>query len=203
MKQQSLLANTQDTPLILDAYGWGGSALFSHCNKYRYELRRTWTNGDGTALVVMLNPSTADGAKNDPTIERVCRTVRVAGVRELVVVNLFAYRTPYPAELVKAHRDGTDIIGAANDRTIAGLAINARLILAAWGSCSDAPLLARERAHTLCFGAGPLAGRELLALRLTNDGAPAHPLYLPKALTPTLYPRAQLERWVSGERTKR
>ena len=206
MNQKSLFAklaakletNAEDIQLNLSADGWVGSAVFSHCNRYRYELRRTWPDGDGIALVVMLNPSTADGTKNDPTVERVCRTVRAMGVHELVVANLFGFRTPYPAALVKAHHDGVDVVGSANDQIIAQNAKQARFILAAWGSCSDAPALARERARVLCFGAGPLAGRELLALRLTKEGAPAHPLYLQKSLMPTPYPRAQLERWVAG-----
>lgn len=163
---------------------------------YRYTLTRTWDDGDGSALVVMLNPSTADDAKNDPTVERVCRTVRAAGMHTLTVTNLFAFRTPYPEELVRASRNGVDIVGPENDERIAHAAKDARMVLVAWGSCSAAPKLAKERAKALCFGDGPLAKAELLALRTTGDDAPSHPLYLPKNLVPQPYAHSRLWSWI-------
>ena len=35
-------------------------AVLSDCGKYRYLLRRTWDHGQPRALLIMLNPSTAD-----------------------------------------------------------------------------------------------------------------------------------------------
>ncbi|MFO6262918.1 DUF1643 domain-containing protein [Pseudomonas aeruginosa] len=48
------------------------SAIISECGQYRYLLTRP---GDcladkGTAVFLMLNPSTADAALDDPTIQR-------------------------------------------------------------------------------------------------------------------------------------
>ncbi|HHM8581358.1 DUF1643 domain-containing protein [Pseudomonas aeruginosa] len=48
------------------------SAIISECGQYRYLLTRP---GDcladkGTAVFLMLNPSTADAALDDPTIRR-------------------------------------------------------------------------------------------------------------------------------------
>jgi hypothetical protein len=46
------------------------SARISKCGKYRWTLARKW--GDGKqACWLMLNPSTADHRKDDPTIRRV------------------------------------------------------------------------------------------------------------------------------------
>jgi hypothetical protein len=49
-------------------------AKISECGQYRYWLRRPATCKPevGTALFCMLNPSTADATKDDPTIRR-CR----------------------------------------------------------------------------------------------------------------------------------
>jgi hypothetical protein len=183
---------------VLSVDGWTGSAVFSLCNQYRYELHREWSDGDGSALVVMLNPSTADARENDPTVARVCRFMRDAGVRRFVVTNLFAFITPYPEAMVARAREQFDVVGPENDVTIAVHAERARLILVAWGACAAAPKLARQRARALCFDGGPLGRYELHALRVSQDGAPAHPLYLPGTLKPTGYPREQLRRWCMG-----
>lgn len=178
--------------------GWSGFAVFSQDMRFRYELHREWSDGDGMALVVMLNPSTADAEENDPTVARVCSFVRASNARKLCVTNLFAYQSPYPDQLAKEAREGRDVVGPDNDEAIARLAADARFILVAWGSCAAAPRLARDRARALCTGDGVLAGRELLALRVTKAGAPEHPLYLPGSLQPALYPPNELERWMRG-----
>jgi hypothetical protein len=147
--------------------------------------------------VVMLNPSTADAQKNDPTVARVCSFLRAQGVRRFVVTNLFAFVTPYPEDLAKAHHEGIDVVGPENDATIAKLAAGARLVLVAWGTCSAAPRLARERVREVCLAeGGALVKSDLMALARTKQGAPAHPLYLPASLTPAPYDLAELLRWV-------
>lgn len=194
--QSSLFS--QDVRPVLSVDGWTGSARFSTCGKYRYELHREWADGDGSALVVMLNPSTANANENDPTLARVCSFMRAAGMRRFVVTNLFAFVATYPEVLVATARMPFDVVGPENDETIAEHARKARLILVAWGACTAAPKLARQRARALCLEGGPLARYDLHALRVTSDGAPAHPLYLPALLKPTGYPREQLRRWCLG-----
>jgi len=57
------------------ADGTLSEALYSPCEAYRYRLTRRW--GAAAPLIwIMLNPSTATEAANDPTIERVCRRSR-------------------------------------------------------------------------------------------------------------------------------
>ena len=46
-----------------------GTAIFSLDHKYRYVLTRKWSN-NGICLFIMLNPSTADAYKFDPTVSR-------------------------------------------------------------------------------------------------------------------------------------
>ena len=43
-------------------------AVISDCGKYRYLLRRTWDHGKPRALLVMLNPSTADATIDDADV---------------------------------------------------------------------------------------------------------------------------------------
>lgn len=54
-------------------------AVFSDCERYRYLLTRVWDTTGQRALFIMLNPSTADEIKNDPTVERCERRARALG----------------------------------------------------------------------------------------------------------------------------
>jgi len=90
------------------------SATFSDCRTYRYSLTRRW--GDGEIQTwLMLNPSTADEVKNDPTVERCQRRAQQSGFGALEVVNIFALRSTDPSAL---YVDGIDPIGPDNDQYI-------------------------------------------------------------------------------------
>lgn len=123
-----------------------GTAEISDDGRYRYILTRepdAPTGPDelfadprprGTCLFVMLNPSTADASIDDQTI-RQCRTYTYReGCHRLVVVNLYAFRTPYPADLATAARAGVNIVGPDNDRHIAAAAAEADVTVVAWGA---------------------------------------------------------------------
>jgi hypothetical protein len=179
-----------------DPEGWTGSAVFSPCGKYRYELRREWPNGNGGVLVGMLNPSDASATEDDPTVRRLRSFVRAMRKKWFAVWNLFAWATPYPEELIREHKSGTDIVGPDNDATIKRLVESADMIIVAWGNCSDAPALARSRARELVSPGGPLHGRTLHTLRVTSSGAPGHPVRLPSGLVPVEYPLSAMMEWI-------
>lgn len=74
-------------------------AIFSDCEVYRYLLWRIWDDSLPRALLLMMNPSTADEVDNDPTVERQVRRVKMwplegceFKVGGLEVANAFAYR---------------------------------------------------------------------------------------------------------------
>lgn len=167
---------------------WGGTATLSGCDRYRYELTRRWDepfSGRPNLGWVMLNPSTADAEKDDPTIRRVIRFSRVLGFGGCTVVNLYALRATDPRELMAAD----DPVGPMND-LIAGFWIrHLSLVIAAWG----AHKLARDR-EAWFFKQVRQAGTEVRCLGVTKNGYPRHPLYVRKdALATPYHPRAHAE----------
>ena len=88
-------------------------AVLSPCGTWRYELPREWGNGN-RLVVVMLNPSTADAEKDDPTIRRVIGFAKSHGFGNLLVLNIFALRSTDPDGL----RVAQDPVGPDNDAHI-------------------------------------------------------------------------------------
>ena len=74
-------------------------AEFDATGCYRYLLWRSWDGQAPRVGFVMLNPSRADAAVNDPTIRRCLGFARTWGFGAMDVVNLFAYCTAQPAVL--------------------------------------------------------------------------------------------------------
>ena len=70
------------------------SAVFSDCRTWRYTLERYWDKSKPFALFILLNPSTADEYKDDPTNRRGIRYANDWGYGGVGFCNLFAYRTP-------------------------------------------------------------------------------------------------------------
>lgn len=103
-------------------------AEFSPCRRYRYGLYRGWQLGTGFAMFVGLNPSTADETADDPTIRRCIAFARAWGYGALFMANLFAYRATNPTEMLAQ----ADPVGPENDATLARLAAQADVVVAAW-----------------------------------------------------------------------
>ena len=151
-----------------------GSALLSPCGTYRYSLNRSWGHG-ATVLFVMLNPSVADGSRDDPTIRRCVGFAKAWGFGALSVANLFAMRSTDPSVLLSA----PDPVGPDNDAVIFELARRASLVVAAWGAhkagaCRVADVR-RLLPKPVCLG-------------LTSSGHPRHPLYAPGSAPPVALP---------------
>lgn len=145
------------------------TAVYSDCERYRYLLTRTWDAEGQRALFVMLNPSTATEAQNDPTVERCERRARALGFGAFRVTNIFAWRDTDPRRMKAA----ADPVGPGNDAAIIGSLPWADMILCAWG------------AHGAHLGRGAqmeallrTSGRVLHHLGLNRDGQPRHPLYI-------------------------
>jgi len=155
-------------------------ATISECGQYRYLLWRVWDESLPSVAFVMLNPSTADGQVDDPTVRRCVAFARDWGYGRLDVVNLFPLRATNPSAL-RRHADALGPAGLAN-AAILDIARAASLIVCAWGGQS----MARKRADTvlrLMLGIPGLSER-LHHIGLNQDGSPKHPLYIAASVRP-------------------
>ncbi|MEE8046351.1 MAG: DUF1643 domain-containing protein [Dehalococcoidia bacterium] len=143
------------------------TAHFSECGQFRYLLTREF-GGESTCLFVMLNPSTADAERNDPTIRRCISFARREGFGRLEVVNIYAFRSASPSVLFAAE----DPVGAANDTTIAAALDRANLVIAAWGNHAESGRVAEV------IGLIASSGKLAKCFGLTKRKQPKHPLYL-------------------------
>ena len=138
---------------------------------YRYRLGLKW--GTGRSLLwIMLNPSTADAERDDPTMRRVIRFSRDWGFPGCEIVNLYAYRTPSP-KVLAAERAHVNVVGPENDEVVCKAIAHAPSVLCAWGSIQD---WMRPRAHEVV---GVLRDTPTWVLGRTKRGDPRHPLYVP------------------------
>ncbi|SNT25013.1 DUF1643 domain-containing protein [Tropicimonas sediminicola] len=154
------------------------SAAYSECESYRYSLARTWEANAPRLLYIMLNPSKATEAVNDPTIERCERRARALGFGGFTACNLFAWRETDPQALRRA----AEPVGPENDAALLEAAGQSQTILCAWGvhgvhlgRAADVGRSLREAGHTLHH------------LGLTRHGHPRHPLYVSYATRPELW----------------
>lgn len=152
------------------------AAGVSPCGRFRYWLTRTWDTAAPLVCFVMLNPSRADAETDDPTVRRCCAFARGWGAGGIAVVNLLAYRTPYPHELLSV----PDPVGPENDRWIRTWT-EGRRVIAGWGAAAR---YARGRDREVL---ALLAGRRVECLGVTRDGSPRHPVRLRADLEPVPY----------------
>lgn len=147
-------------------------AYISPDQRFRYWLSRSWQERDEPTKYVCwigLNPSTADGTQDDPTIRRLIEFTKSWGLNGFVIVNLFALRSPKPSALLRS----PDPVGPENDSWILEYALGAALLVACWGTKGgyrgrDTEVL--QLLHTV----GPVS-----CLGRNGGGSPRHPLYLP------------------------
>ena len=168
------------------------AAVFSPCGRYRWWLERRWDPQRPALLFIGLNPSRADGERDDPTLRRLQGFARTWGYGGLEVLNLFARISASPAAL----RRCADPVGAENDRW---LEQRLRAVPAGgsvwlgWGNGGG--WRGRDQRVLELIGQvlPTVGGPPLLALGLTASGQPRHPLYAPGDAQPLrlLHPGAE------------
>jgi hypothetical protein len=148
-------------------------AVLSPCERYRYRLWRRWDNRPLVAFI-MLNPSTADAALDDPTIRKCMGFARRWNYGGIDVGNLFALRATDPEVM---RRDNAPI-GSENiehlRRICADASQDGAPIVCAWGA-HGTHLSQAQNFIDMCRSWGV----KLSALRFTKSGMPGHPLYIP------------------------
>jgi hypothetical protein len=151
---------------MIDGIEYG--AIFDVTARYRYSLWRAWSPYHPRIAFILLNPSTADEHKNDPTIRRCIGFARAWNFGSMEVVNLFAYRATDHRELFIANEP----IGTENNRFLMQAIERCSTIVLGWGTRGT--FLSRDR-QVMSL----LARRtDLYCLGITQNGQPRHPLYL-------------------------
>jgi hypothetical protein len=147
------------------------SAIIVDC--WRYELKRIWDEAKPLLVVCMLNPSTADHTRNDPTILTLIHFAKLWSYGGLLVVNLFAFRSPNPVDLLKT--SPARIFGPQNgafiDDALGYARDHGRMALAAWGNLGSHFKMDEE-----FIGKARQRGIDLVCLGTTQSGQPKHPL---------------------------
>jgi hypothetical protein len=136
-------------------------AEFSECGKYRYKLWRMWDTSKPIVMCIGLNPSTANSGKNDSTINILIRVLRDLGYGGFYMMNLFAWISSKPADLLTC----PDPLGD-NDSKLKEVAAICHDVIVCWGSFPQA----QERIKQVlpnypfanCFG-------------VNKNGTPFHP----------------------------
>ena len=146
------------------------SAIISQDKMYRYELSRQWDSMKSCVMFIMLNPSTADGIKDDPTIRRCINFAKSWDYGGIYVGNLYAYRATNPKEL----RNKSNPWGTENNVHLISMANRSAIVVCAWGNNKGVP------ANILKI----LSKSRLYYIEKSINGTPKHPLYLKGNLTP-------------------
>lgn len=151
------------------------TAVFDPTRRYRYRLTRDWgtqrplgSHVIGALGFVMLNPSTADEAVDDPTIRRCIGFAKGLGYGKLIVGNLFAYRATNPNDLLRVSVQVA--IGPENHQHLLNMKFECDVIIAAWGTHKTVEAAEHDVRRLL--------EPKLWHLGLTSKGHPRHPLYL-------------------------
>ena len=172
-------ATVPNETIKLDIAITPSGAQFSRCRRWRYLLWRRWDGTKPVANFLMLNPSTADEFKLDPSCTRARNYAERWGYGGLIVTNIFGWRATDP----KVMRSVKDPVGRGNNAAIVRAAREAAIVVCAWGSHGEHRERGKEVIRLLFR-----EGIQLHSLRVTAAGHPSHPLYLPQTLTPAVFP---------------
>ncbi len=151
-------------------------ATFSPCRRWRYLLWRRWDEAKPVANFLMLNPSTADEVKLDPTCARARDYAERWGYGALIVTNVFGWRATDPARMKAVEGSGRS--GKRCRHREGGEGIGDRGLRLGESRCVSRALFTQVRALLT------KSRIKLHVLRVNANGEPAHPLYLPGRLEP-------------------
>lgn len=139
-------------------------AEFSECRRYRYKLWRIWDPSLPKAMCIGLNPSNANAAKNDPTINNLITMLKILGYGGFYMMNLFAWISSKPEDLLRCE----DPIGE-NDGKLKEVEVLCDDVIVCWGkfkqSAKRIDQVLPNYPKAKCFGKN-------------LDGTPCHPMAL-------------------------
>lgn len=172
----------------------GRTALVDGHYRYQIEqvMQRSLLSSGGRVTFLMLNPSDADVANDDPTWRRCLDFGSRLGFSDVCAVNLYGWMSSDPA--VMSALDYETAVGPRNDDRIVELCARSRVVIAAWGAHHSA-YRSRQGASIRHVPSRGIVPRCIEVLRLleasipninlqclgyTPEGAPRHPLFMPK-----------------------
>lgn len=157
-------------------------AWITQDNRYRYLLRRAWQGRGPFAhklAFIMLNPSTADDARDDPTIRACVSIAKRFGYNSIHVANLYSFRSPNPWAL----RGEEEPIGTLTDSVLQHVHTQCHQTIAAWGTHGGWNNRGRLVTEML------VKIKPLYTIGINASGEPRHPLrtQMPEKLTAFKY----------------
>ena len=161
-------------------------ACFSKDRRFRYALWRRWDNGS-TIAFLLLNPSIADENKLDNTLRRCQGTAHDLGYAGFEVANIFPLVSTDRSQVIKTDdRDGE--LGKNHEHIEEMLGRCGELVLGFGHEISKPGLrYVVKDLRELFERLGKKGMPTPKALKVTEQGLPQHPLYLPKGLIPKNY----------------
>ena len=117
-------------------------ALFSDDSMHRLLLRKEWDKTKKTAMIIMINPNTANTLNMDLTTMLVINNLNELGFGCVNIVNLYSKIMP---KLSLRFNSDDDLIDKETDTIIEQYAAMSDAIIIAWGSIGNNSQRVRER----------------------------------------------------------
>lgn len=160
---QCIIKNTTTMTELFDS---GKGADFSRDGKYRYRLWRIWDSALPLAMVIGLNPSTANADKDDATINNLRTALSALGFGGFYMMNCWAYITSKP-ELLMINPMSEEW----NNNMISVTASKCAVVIFAWGTFKIVNETGRDKELEEMFPNAKCFGKN-------KNGTPMHPLAL-------------------------
>jgi hypothetical protein len=146
-------------------------ACFSEDRKHRYLLWRKWSENPGIAFL-LLNPSIADENILDPTLKRCKQFANDNGFGSMIIMNVFSIVSTDPKGLRDLNLKSHYI--SSNLQHINYITSHIPIILG-FGTNADKyhPGFLKNTIYPI------LKDKKVYSLKVTKNGLPSHPLYLP------------------------
>lgn len=121
-------------------------ALFSDDGEHRLLLRKEWDKNKKSAMVIMINPNTADTLNMDLTTMLVINNLNTLGFGSVSIVNLYSR---IMKKLSLRFNPDEDLIANETDAVIEQYSTLSDAIIIAWGSIGNNSQRVRERQQEL------------------------------------------------------
>lgn len=117
-------------------------AVFSDDGKHRVLLSREWDKSKPSAMVIMINPNSADTMICDTTTMLVINNLYKLGYGSMKIMNLYSMMT---SKISFRFNADSDLNCAENDEYIKSVAKEVDVVILAWGSIGNNNTRIKER----------------------------------------------------------